>query len=140
MHMPVQVHKPVTEPGIACKFYSLSCCEPVQADGKSKGAAGKRASTLGLLRQREANMLGGTTCGMTSPQRCHLGAFVYQPAVPAHCIDTMRSRAYIGQFSGDGEVFIGQSSLLLLNTCQCDTGRSVYPFGICESFMPGQIA
>ena len=52
-------------------------------------------------------MLGGTACGMTSPQRCHLGAFVYQPAVPVHCIDTMHSRAYIGQFSGNGEVFIG---------------------------------
>ena len=61
-----------------------------------------------MLRQREANMLGGTASGMTSSQRCHLGAFVYQPAVPVHCIDTMHSRAYIGQFSGDGEVFIGE--------------------------------
>ena len=62
-----------------------------------------------MLRQREANMLGGTASGMTSSQRCHLGAFVYQPAVPVHCIDTMHSRAYIGQFSGDGEVFIGDA-------------------------------
>lgn len=85
--------------------------------GKGKGAQSKRASTLGMLRHREANMLGGAACGMTSPQRCHLGAFVYQPAVPVHCIDTMHSRAYIGQFSGDGELFIGPpSSCALLST------------------------
>ena len=97
----------------------LTCWGSSQADGRKKGAPSKRASTLGMLRHREANMLGGTSCGMTSPQRCHLGAFVYQPAVPVHCIDTMHSRAYIGQFSGDGEVFIGLSPSSCLKLWYC---------------------
>ena len=89
----------------------------VRGKGRSRGAgpACMRASTLRLLQEREANMLGGTACGMASPQRCHLGAFVYQPAVPVHCIDTMHSRAYIGQFSGDGDVFIGVLLLFSLH-------------------------
>lgn len=92
---------------------SSVCCH-AQADPRCKASAGcKRASTLRMLWNREANMLGGTSCGMGAPQRCHLGAFVYQPAVPVHCIDTMHSRAYIGQFSGNGEVFIGQRAPLL---------------------------
>ena len=85
-------------------------CLQRQARGKGRSKAAhpcRRASTLRMLQEREAGMLGGTVCAMSAPQRCHLGAFVYQPAVPVHCIDTMHSRAYIGQFSGDGDVFIG---------------------------------
>ena len=73
-------------------------------------------------------MLGGFACAMSAPQRCHLGAFVYQPAVPVHCIDTMHSRAYIGQFSGDGDVFIGVllSSGLHLQPARSALGTSCH--------------
>ena len=113
------------------KLTAVAMCLQRQARGKGRSKAApscRRASTLRMLQEREAGMLGGTACAMSAPQRCHLGAFVYQPAVPVHCIDTMHSRAYIGQFSGDGDVFIGvllplslhlQSPCLSQNLMQC---------------------
>ena len=100
----------VGSPGRPTLHHADAWALRLQANSACKASPHKRASTLRMLRQREANMLGGTATGMTSSQRCHLGAFVYQPAVPVHCIDTMHSRAYIGQFSGDGEVFIGEKA------------------------------
>ncbi len=61
---------------------------------------------LPLLRMRETNMLGNNS-GLSMPQRCHIGAHMLRPDAPVDLIDRMQSRAYIGQFSAAGDVFVG---------------------------------
>ena len=74
----------------------------LQGKGGSKGVAQLHS----LLRMREANMLGHNG-GFNAPERCHLGAHMFRPNFPVELIDRMQSRAYIGQFSAEGDVFIG---------------------------------
>jgi hypothetical protein len=64
-----------------------------------------------LLRMREANMLVGRGPGLSRAQRCHIGGFLYRPNEAVSMIDRMQSRAYIGQFSRDGDVFFGARPL-----------------------------
>lgn len=64
-----------------------------------------------MLRLREANMLrGGCAGGFSAAQRCHIPGFLYRPNQPVGLIDRMCSRAYIGQFSGNGDVFVGKET------------------------------
>ncbi len=73
---------------------------------QGKGAGEGIAKLPTMLRLREANML-GNNAGFSAPQRCHMGAHLFRPDVPVEMIDRMQSRAYIGQFSADGDVFVG---------------------------------
>ncbi|CAL8463196.1 g2730 [Coccomyxa elongata] len=70
-----------------------------------KGVGEGIAKLPAMLRLREANML-GINAGFSAPQRCHMGAHLFRPDVPIEMIDRMQSRAYIGQFSADGDVFV----------------------------------
>ena len=85
--------------------------------GKGKGGGRRRgapAHLTALLQRRETNQLGAAGCGLSAAQRCHVGAFLRRPGMPVACIDRMHSRAYIGQFSGAGDVFVGAPLLLRL--------------------------
>eukprot|EP00899_Mesostigma_viride_P015416 jgi/Mesvir1/23876/Mv10669-RA.1 len=72
---------------------------------------GTRMSALKLLTLREFNghrgriLNGNSTCsGFSAAQRCHLAS----RCIPRWCnnVDSMNSRAYIGQFSSDGSMFV----------------------------------
>ncbi len=83
----------------------------LQGKGGSKGVAQLHS----LLRMREANMLGHNG-GFNAPERCHLGAHMFRPNFPVELIDRMQSRAYIGQFSAEGDVFIGACCILHISS------------------------
>ena len=59
-----------------------------------------------MLRFREANMSG--LCQWSASQQAHLTAFHALPSRPSGIADRMQSRAYIGQFSHTGEIFVGE--------------------------------
>lgn len=85
--------------------------------GGSRGCGrGAPAHLTALLQRRETNQLGSAGCGMSAAQRCHVGAFLRRPGMPVACIDRMHSRAYIGQFSGAGDVFVGAPGVPLSRT------------------------
>ena len=109
---------------------SKRACVSDHACMQGKGAGDGIAKLPALLRLREANML-GNNAGFSAPQRCHMGAHLFRPDVPIEMIDRMQSRAYIGQFSADGDVFVGgllwhfdcQQLLLMLHLGKQHHGR-----------------
>lgn len=50
----------------------------------------------------------GCTAGFSAAQCCHLGSFHYIPSRAARVVDRMSSRVYIGNFSAQGNVFVGK--------------------------------
>lgn len=89
-----------------------------------------------MLRRREQYM--GSRSGFSPAQRCHLGCFQYLPNRPSRIIDRMQSRVYIGNFSAEGNVFVGElqvsalhSTLQCLSTCTIHVCRVYFvPRGI----------
>ena len=59
-----------------------------------------------MLKRRESQL--GCNGGFSSAQCCHLGSFHYLPSRATRVIDRMQSRVYIGNFSTEGNVFVGK--------------------------------
>ena len=68
-------------------------------------------NTADMLKRRESNV--GFKGGMSQAQCCHLASFHYLPSRAARVIDRMQSRVYIGNFSKEGNVFVGKSQCIL---------------------------
>ena len=63
-------------------------------------------SAAHLLRRREC---GGAGADCFNPaQRSHVSSFLYRPMRPSRVVDRMASRAYIGQYSAEGNIFVGE--------------------------------
>ena len=52
-----------------------------------------------------------------APQCAHFAAFHRLPSQPTRVVDQRPSRAYIGQFTPDGDIFIGARWALLVHLC-----------------------
>ena len=59
-----------------------------------------------MLKRRESHV--GSNAGMSQAQCCHLASFHYLPSRPTRMVDRMQSRVYIGNFSKEGNVFVGE--------------------------------
>ncbi|KAK9810228.1 hypothetical protein WJX72_007006 [[Myrmecia] bisecta] len=70
---------------------------------RSKGGA-RVMNTALMLRQRECDL--AFTGHFSRAQQCHMAGLHYQPNRPVKRVDLMRSRAYIGQFSRQGDIFV----------------------------------
>eukprot|EP00897_Mesotaenium_endlicherianum_P005429 jgi/Mesen1/4914/ME000246S04139 len=80
-----------------------------------KGSASKRVNACTMLRGREQNV-SGRGC-FSRAELCHV-ASRYIPNEGPQVVDSMNSRAYIGQFSRDGSLFVGgyqERRILLYN-------------------------
>lgn len=66
-----------------------------------------------MLRRREQHI--GARSGFSPAQCCHLGCFQYLPSRPSKLIDKMHSRVYIGNFSKEGNVFVGKLAAAVVN-------------------------
>ena len=60
-----------------------------------------------MLKRRESHM--GCKGAFSQAQCCHLASFHYLPSRATRVIDRMQSRVYIGNFSAEGNVFVGKS-------------------------------
>ena len=80
----------------------------LQEDARFAQAAGppKVMSAAHLLRRRECGAAGGDC--FNPAQRSHLSSFLYRPMRPSRVVDRMASRAYIGQYSAEGNIFVGE--------------------------------
>ena len=80
----------------------------LQEDARFARAAGlpKVMSAAHLLRRRECGGA-GSHC-FSAAQRSHLCSFLYRPMRPSRVVDRMASRAYIGQYSAEGNIFVGE--------------------------------
>ncbi len=58
-----------------------------------------------MLKRRESHM--GCKGGFSQAQCCHMASFHYLPSRATRVIDRMQSRVYIGNFSAEGNVFVG---------------------------------
>ncbi len=58
-----------------------------------------------MLKRRESQM--GCKGGFSQAQCCHMASFHYLPSRATRVIDRMQSRVYIGNFSAEGNVFVG---------------------------------
>ncbi len=76
-----------------------------QQRAQSKAAM---ANTADLLWSRRAN-LSGSTAGWSQTQCCHLSSRHYIPNRPLELRDSMQSRAYIGQYSHEGNLYVGEA-------------------------------
>ena len=67
------------------------------------------ASMLRLLRRRAEGQLGGPGArgGFSPAQRRHVAAFHLLPTSARTIVENMHSRAYTGQFSASGDLFVG---------------------------------
>ena len=67
------------------------------------------ASMLRLLRGRAEGQLGGPGArgGFSPAQRRHVAAFHLLPTSARTIVENMHSRAYTGQFSASGDLFVG---------------------------------
>ena len=79
-----------------------------QADMKYSSSQGRPAvmNAAYMLKRRESHM--GCTAGFSAAQCCHLGSFHYLPSRASRVVDRMSSRVYIGNFSPQGNVFVGK--------------------------------
>lgn len=59
-----------------------------------------------MLKRRESHL--GCKGGFSAAQCCHLGSFHYLPSRASRIVDRMQSRVYIGNFSPQGNVFVGE--------------------------------
>lgn len=86
----------------------------MQPSTQSKGGA-PVCSLLRLLRCRAEGQLGspGAGGGFSGAQRCHIAAFHLLPTSARTIVENMHSRAYTGQFSANGELFVGAPSSAL---------------------------
>lgn len=83
-----------------------------QQAGKTRGQhrAQKKAATTNtadLLWSRQAN-LSGSMAGWSPTQQRHISAKHYIPNRPLELRDSMQSRAYIGQYSHEGNLYVGK--------------------------------
>ena len=62
-------------------------------------------NTADMLKRRESQI--GCKGGFSQAQCCHLASFHYLPSRATRVIDRMQSRVYIGNFSAEGNVFVG---------------------------------
>lgn len=68
----------------------------------------QKTNSLTMLRRRQAGVYCGGGAGGWSPaQRCHLLGEHYLPNRPLGVRASMQSRAYIGQYSHEGNLFVG---------------------------------
>ncbi|KAK9796237.1 hypothetical protein WJX73_006957 [Symbiochloris irregularis] len=65
-----------------------------------------RPNSLALMRAREVAGGCGGVWGWSPAQCCHMGAFHAVPCQARRIVDNLSSRAYIGQFSQQGDSFI----------------------------------
>jgi len=81
-----------------------SAADPTSPSSSSAaaGGGGKNhiVNPIHLLRQREGSS------GRQKQQITHFATYHRLPSRPAHLIDTMHSRGYIGQFTKTGDIFI----------------------------------
>lgn len=70
------------------------------AAGGGGGGKNRIVNPILLLRQREGSS------GRQKQQITHFATYHRLPSRPAHLIDTMHSRGYIGQFTKTGDIFI----------------------------------
>lgn len=68
-------------------------------------------NTAAMLKRRESHM--GCKSGFSQAQCCHLASFHYLPTRATRIIDRMQSRVYIGNFSAEGNVFVGELQQLV---------------------------
>ncbi|KAK9822310.1 hypothetical protein WJX74_006159 [Apatococcus lobatus] len=107
---PEHALRQVMDAACAAEPLRHPCCpveEPRVAEGEQP-AAGPRSSVMSpsrMLRFREANVSG--LGQWSAAQQAHLTAFHAMPSRPSGIADRMQSRAYIGQFSHTGEIFVG---------------------------------
>lgn len=69
-----------------------------------------RPNSLALMRAREVAGGCGGVWGWSLAQQCHMGAFHAVPCQARRIVDNLSSRAYIGQFSQQGDSFIGETA------------------------------
>lgn len=62
-------------------------------------------NTADMLKRRESQI--GCKGGFSQAQCCHLASFHYLPSRATRVVDRMQSRVYIGNFSAEGNVFVG---------------------------------
>jgi len=73
----------------------------------------RKTNSLTMLRRRQEGVLGGGGGGgWSSAQRCHMSGVHYLPNRPLGVRASMESRAYIGQYSHEGNLFIGETDCL----------------------------
>ena len=78
--------------------------------GRVKSDLGPRkANTADMLWSRRAS-LSGSTGGWTPAQCCHMSGLHYIPNRPLELRASMQCRAYIGQYSHQGNLYVGQLS------------------------------
>lgn len=79
-----------------------------QADRRYSSSKGRPAimNAVHMLKRRESHL--GCMGGFSAAQCCHLGSFQYLPSRATRMVDRMQSRVYIGNFSAQGNVFVGE--------------------------------
>lgn len=88
-----------------------------QADRRYSSSQGRPAvmNAAHMLSRRESHL--GCMGGFSAAQCCHLGSFQYLPSRATRMIDRMQSRVYIGNFSPQGNVFVGEPNQQGLGAC-----------------------
>eukprot|EP00873_Tetraselmis_striata_P036860 jgi/Tetstr1/457124/TSEL_043774.t1 len=85
--------------------YATACNLPKSASAAGGSAPKRRHHLSRMLSWREA---GVPRQGMSPAQRCHItNRFV--PTKPCSIVEQLRGRAYIGQFTRDGSIFVAAS-------------------------------
>lgn len=78
----------------------------------TNSAGSQTKNTAIFLWERQSN-LSGDMKSWSEPQRRHMYGFHYLPDKPVHMRDRMNSKAYIGQYSHEGDYFIGETPCFL---------------------------
>ena len=91
------------------------------------------ASMLRLLRGRAEGQLGGPGArgGFSPAQRRHVAAFHLLPTSARTIVENMHSRAYTGQFSASGDLFVGARQAWRLGSgtmCEVIAAHAPPPF------------
>ena len=81
-------------------------------DERAKGQQNGVNNTAQLLWRRQANLCHSFK-GFSQSQCCHMAGVHYIPNRPLLLRDSMQSRAYIGQYSHHGNLYVGADLSIL---------------------------